>query len=93
VFTAIYGRPFSHDVLLRTADELTGPWSEELRLFAADTPDDRGAYDAVTHEELAEKDGLVQYVSYSRPTTGWFGAEIVLERIELEPPSTHARRR
>jgi hypothetical protein len=93
VFTAIYGRPFSHDVLLRTADELTGPWSEELRLFAADTPDDRGAYDAVTHEELAEKDGLVQYVSYSRPTTGWFGAEIILEQIELEPPSTHARRR
>lgn len=79
----VYTTPFDHDIVARTADELTGPWSHETVLFRAsgDAP-----YDAVHHPDLEEQDGLVQYVTYSRPTTGWFGSEHVLWRVELAKP-------
>lgn len=79
----VYTEPFDRDIVARTAEQLTGPWSSEEVLFraAGDRP-----YDAVHHPDLEEQDGLVQYITYSRPTTGWFGSEHVLWRVELAKP-------
>lgn len=79
----IYSKPFDHDVVARTAEELTGPWSKEKVLFRAPG---ESPYDAVHHADLEEESGLVQYITYSQPTTGWFGSEHVLWRVELARP-------
>jgi Domain of unknown function (DUF4185) len=82
---AIYSGVFSNDVLLRTAPALTGPWSDELRLFTADRKGQGGtSYDAAAHAEYAENGGQVLYVSYSRPNgNGLFGSEFALEQVTL----------
>lgn len=80
-FLLVYAPPFGHAVYARTATRLEGPWSEEVKLF--DVPGE-SVYDAVHHPELAEADGRVEYVTYSRPINrGWFGAEHVAWRVEL----------
>ena len=79
----IYSEPFSEDIVLRSAPDLVGPWSAPAVLFAehGEPP-----YDVVHHPELEQDGGLVQYVTYSQPTSnGWFGAEHVLWRVVLEP--------
>lgn len=85
-WTAVYSRPLSNDVMLRTARSLTGPWSAELRLFTASRGTSEGrTYDATLHAELSEEDGRILYLTYSRPTgTGWFDAELAVVRVELE---------
>lgn len=85
-WTAVYSDPVSNDVVMRTAQELTGPWSEELLLFTADRRSADGwTYDANVHSEYAEDGGRVQYITFSRPTgEGWFGAELAVVRVELE---------
>jgi hypothetical protein len=79
----VYSKPFDPDVVARTAEYLQGPWSDEEVLFRAPG---ESPYDAVHHAELEEEDGLVQYITYSQPTTGWFGSEHVLWRVELARP-------
>jgi hypothetical protein len=79
----VYSKPFDHDIVARTAEYLTGPWSNEEVLFRAPG---EAPYDAVHHPDLEERDGLVQYITYSTPTTGWFGSEHVLWRVELAKP-------
>lgn len=85
-YTAVYSAPLSNDVLLRTAPELTGPWSDPVKLFVADRKTSEGnVYDANQHAEYQEDGGRVLYVSHSRPTgQGWFGAEIAVVRVELQ---------
>lgn len=86
LFTAIYSDPGSNAVVIRTAQELTGPWSDETTLFTADRKTDEGwVYDAAPHAELSENSGRVQYISFSRPKgTGWFEAEFAVVRVEFE---------
>jgi hypothetical protein len=79
----IYSKPFDRDVVARTAESLSGPWSHEEVLFRAPG---EAPYDAVHHPDLEEQDGLVQYITYSQPTTGWFGSEHQLWRVELARP-------
>ncbi|MCA9720039.1 MAG: DUF4185 domain-containing protein [Myxococcales bacterium] len=79
---AIYSSPFSRDVVARTAPALTGPWTRESVIYTA--PGDDAPYDVVHHPEYAEEAGRVQYLTYSRPTTGWFGTEFPLVRVEFE---------
>lgn len=81
-FTAIYAEPLSNDVVIRTADALEGPWTDPRLLFVANKPDG-SAYDSDAHPEYEEEGGRVQYVTFSRGTEGWFGSEIVVERVEL----------
>ena len=82
-YTAIYTRPLDRDVVLRTAPALTGPWSEELLLFRAES--ERDIYDALPHSEFAEQDGRVQYITFSRPTgQGWFASEMPIVQVVLE---------
>lgn len=85
-FTAIYSEPLSNNVLIRTATELTGPWSDPETLFVADRKTGEGSvYDANPHQEYEEDGGRVLYISHSRPTgEGWFGAEFAVVRVELE---------
>jgi hypothetical protein len=78
-----YSKPFDHDVVARTAESLSGPWSREAVLFRAPG---ESPYDAVHHPDLEEDDGLVQYITYSQPTTGWFGSEHQLWRVTLARP-------
>jgi hypothetical protein len=66
----------------RTAPDLTGPWSDEATLYTA--PEEHAPYDAVHHAEYEEDGGRVQYVTYSRPTSGWFGSEFALVRVVLQ---------
>ena len=82
---AVYSAVFSNDVMLRTAPALTGPWSDEMRLFTADRAGQGGtSYDATPHAEYAENGGQVLYVSYSRPNgNGLFGSEFALEQVRL----------
>jgi hypothetical protein len=82
-FLLTYSKAFDHDVVARTAESLSGPWSREELLFRAPG---ESPYDAIHHADLEEQDGLVQYITYSQPTTGWFGSEHQLWRVELAPP-------
>lgn len=83
-WAAIHGAALSNDVRMRTADALTGPWSDEEDLFTATRPGVGFTYDAYAHPELAEAGGAVQYITYSRGNDdGWFGSELAIERVEL----------
>lgn len=78
----VYSPPFAGQVKARTAPDLTGPWSRESVLF--DVPEGDAPYDANHHPELAEQDGKVEYITWSRHTTGWFGSEFALLRVEFK---------
>ena len=81
-FLMIYSPSFDDAIVARTAPELWGPWSEETVLFVAK---DQDPYDAVAHAELAEEEGRVQYITWSRSSgEGWFGTEFPVLRVELE---------
>lgn len=79
---AIYSAPLSHAIVARTAPELWGPWSRESTLYEA--PEEDPPYDALHHRDYEEENGRIQYITYSRHTSGWFGAEFPLIRVELE---------
>jgi Domain of unknown function (DUF4185) len=80
-WTAIYAEPLSNHVVIRTADALTGPWSEAKLLFDA-KKNPAGAYDSNWHPEYDDGDTL--YVTFSRSNNmGWFGSEFALERVVL----------
>jgi hypothetical protein len=76
----VYSAPFDAKIVARTAPQLTGPWSREGLLY--DTKDDV-PYDAIHHAEYEEDEGRVQYITYSRHTSGWFGTEFPIIRVEL----------
>ncbi len=63
--------------------ELTGRWSEARLLFEANK-EAGGAYDADWHPEYDEENGRILNVTFSRSNgVGWFGTELVLERVAL----------
>lgn len=78
----VYSDSFGGTVYARTGRALEGPWSETVALFSAPG----SIYDAQHHAELEEGGGLVQYVTYSRPTGGWFGSEHAVWRVTLARP-------
>ncbi|MEZ4451207.1 MAG: DUF4185 domain-containing protein [Nannocystaceae bacterium] len=79
---AIYTQPFDSWIVARTAPELWGPWSREEKIYEA--PEDDPPYDAMQHPDFAEEGGRIQYITYSRHTTGWFGTEFPLIRVEFK---------
>ena len=83
-WVVVYGASGSNDVMIRTAPSLTGPWSEEERLFTAQRASG-STYDANLHPELAESDGLVQYITFSRDKVGGLGSELAVVRVEMAP--------
>ena len=83
-FLALYSKPASAEVVLRTAPSLEGPWSEELHLFDAMPPDDPKAfpYAALAHPELVRDGGHKEYVTYFRGT-GFLQGELRLVELTL----------
>lgn len=84
LWAAIYCEPLSNRVVLRTAAELTGPWSDARLLFEA-SKEPAGAYDANWHPEYDDSDeGNTLYVTFSRSNhKGWFGSEFALVKVVL----------
>ena len=82
VFVAIYSKPLSNGVMLRTAPAPEGPWSEAVRVFDAE-PADSGAapYSALAHAEYDEPDAI--WVTYFRETAP-FAGELRLVRVGLQ---------
>jgi hypothetical protein len=86
-YVAVYSAPLSLDVMMRTASNPEGPWSGEVKVFAAMPPVQGGnVYDAQAHPEFNVDNGRVIYVSYSR-ATGNFSSEVRLVSVELSPSS------
>jgi hypothetical protein len=85
VWMLIYAEPLSDQVVVRTAQDITGPWSATGNLFTADRKGTGGnTYDALPHPELAEQTGRVQYVTFSRSNGTFFGSEFALVRVTFE---------
>ena len=83
-YLAVYSQPMGTGVMLRTAKEPTGPWSDPLKAFDALSPvNDIGwIYDAMEHPEYARKDGREVFITYSRQT-GEFTFEVRLVTLTL----------
>ena len=82
----VYSPPFDGAVKARTAPHLSGPWSDESVVYdlSENGHGDESPYDANQHAEMAEQDGKVTYITWSRHTTGWFGSEFPVLRVEFE---------
>ena len=84
-YLAVYSEPLGTRAMLRTSPAPEGPWSAPITGFDAMPPDGDGwIYDILPHPELAESDGLVQYMTYSR-ATGFFQSELRVVRLTLAP--------
>jgi hypothetical protein len=64
-------------IVLRTAAELGGPWSDEVQVFE---PSEDNALHALAHPEFQERRGAVEYVSYLADNS------FHLLRVELSRP-------
>jgi hypothetical protein len=86
LYVAVYSKPFSNDVMLRTAPQPQGPWSQEITAFTAMAPASGNIYDAHAHSEYDANGGETIYVSYSR-STGLFSSEIRLVSVQFQAPA------
>lgn len=84
-YVAVYAAPFSTEVMMRTAAQPEGPWSQEVTVFDALPPENGGSsvHDAQAHPEFNGNDGQIMYVTYSH-STGAFTSELRLVSVELE---------
>jgi hypothetical protein len=83
-YVAVYSRPLSLDVELRTAPSPQGPWSAPTTAFVARAAEGQegGVYDALAHQEYDRDGGRRIYVTYSR-STGPFASELRLVEVQL----------
>jgi hypothetical protein len=81
---AVYSPPFDNRLMMRTALQLVGPWSEPVKVVDAVAPykGDEFAYSGLGHAEYARDGGRFEYVSYYRSTAPWQG-EIRLVELAL----------
>jgi len=82
-YVAVYSKPFSQDVMLRTAMNPEGPWSGEAVAFTAMQPASGNVYDAHAHSEYDANGGQTIYVTYSR-STGFLSSEVRLVALGLQ---------
>ncbi len=67
-YLAIYNQALSNRILLKTADNLQGPWSQAVVAFTGMSPaQGKVDYGGIEHPELAEQAGKIIYVSYTHP--------------------------
>lgn len=83
-YVAVYSAVFSQNVMIRTAPNPQGPWSDEIVAFAAQQPASGNVYDAHAHPEYDINGGQTFFVSYSR-ATGEFSSEVRLVSVEVKP--------
>jgi hypothetical protein len=87
-YLAMYSPPFSQNVVMRTAPNPEGPWSNEIVALVAMHPTSGNVYDALAHAEYASGGGQTIYVSYSRSTPAPFSIEVGLVQVQLKSPSS-----
>ena len=76
-------RPFSNNVVIRTAPAITGPWSDPQALFTADNPGGK-LYDASSTPSSRSRAARSSTATFTRSNgQGWFGAEFALVRVTL----------
>jgi hypothetical protein len=64
-FTAIHSHLRENKLVLRTAAEIVGPWSEAEIVYRPEIVDDTDLiYAAKEHPELARDNGRIIYVTY-----------------------------
>ena len=84
-FLAVYARPMSRSVMVRTARAPQGPWSAAAVAFEAKPPASETGwiYDALEHPEYAAEGGGVIFITYSRQTgPERFESRLVSVRLE-----------
>ena len=83
-YVAVYSQPLGTRVMLRTARQPEGPWSQASALFeGSDSQSFMGwIYDALAHPELSTDEGRTMYITYSR-NTGPFRTEFRLVAVEV----------
>jgi hypothetical protein len=86
-WVAIYTKPLSSDIGLRTADALTGPWTDPEIVLSGTSPglvvgDAGDNYLAKEHVALRSVDGRALVISYAHPLPN-FGGACRLARIVL----------
>ncbi|QNI30648.1 DUF4185 domain-containing protein [Alloacidobacterium dinghuense] len=86
-YLAVYSAPLSQNVMMRTAPNPEGPWSDELIAFTAMQPAQGNVYDAHAHSEFDANGGQTIYVTYSLSTPAPFSSEMRLVSIELAAAS------
>lgn len=88
-YLAVTGAVLSSTVVLRTADQIEGPWGEPVKIEAgepgilAPTSADAYNYIILEHPELRSTDGRSIVISYSRPTEPFRG-DVRLARITFD---------
>jgi Domain of unknown function (DUF4185) len=82
-YVAVYSKPFSDDVILRTSPTPEGPWSGETTVFRAMKPVSGNVYDAHSHPEYDHNGGQTIFITYSRQTAP-FCSEVRLVSLTLQ---------
>ncbi len=77
----VYLAPLSNTAYYEVAGNLWGPWSGARPMFTAQPPASGVDYAMYGHPELAQHNGLTQYVSYYQPGTGYQR----LVRVDFQP--------
>jgi len=86
-YVAVYSKPLSNDVALRTAPHLEGPWTDPEVIISGTTPglatSSAGVnYLAQEHAELRSPDGHILVIGYAHPLPN-FGGACRLARVFL----------
>ena len=81
---AVYSPPFANQLMMRSAPQLTGPWSAAVKVADLLAPATSGdfAYSGLGHAEYARDGGQFEVATYYRSTGSWQG-EIRLLELEL----------
>jgi hypothetical protein len=91
-YLAVYNKPFSNQIMARTALRPEGPWSSEVALFTGQTPGAGNDYAAQLHPELFTNEGKHVAVTYYRPGTLFKGelrlVDVLLNISQTPAPST-----
>ena len=87
-YIAVYSKPLSREIVIRSAPTLTGPWTVPTHVAnALPSANTNGwVYDGLSHPLLSTPGDPFIYVTYTRdPGTAWFAREMRLLRVTLAP--------
>jgi hypothetical protein len=82
-YIVVYSEPLGGPIVMRTASTLTGEWSKPVVLVYPEASENTNGwvYDGLMHPDLAEQDGRVIYVTYTRDVAA--EREMRLVRVTL----------
>ena len=68
-FIAIYSEFLNNRIVMITADKITGPWSEPIKLYDCKYEEGILSYAAKEHPEYSQKNGKIIYITYCTNAT------------------------